>query len=107
MLNGANEMTEASGERVAQRDNMLGICHALGEDLGIDPIVLRLALGALLLVNLELPFILYGVLGLIVIATRLLVPARRLERGHAPVQLQPTRRESVAANDVVEHARAA
>ena len=56
----------------AQRDNLLGICHALGTALGFDPNWLRLALSALLLVGLPVALGAYALCGVIVLAERLI-----------------------------------
>lgn len=64
----------ASPAAPAQKDNLFGICAALGEDFGFDPLYLRIALGAGILWN---PLAMLGgylALGVLVLATRLLVP---------------------------------
>jgi phage shock protein PspC (stress-responsive transcriptional regulator) len=58
-------------------DTMLGVCQGLGEDFGFNPIWLRIAFGATLLVN---PIAVVGTylgLGVLVATSRLLVPVRR------------------------------
>ncbi len=55
-------------------DNLFGICAAIGADFGFDPLWLRLAFGLGLLVNLEAVVGAYLVLGVIVLASRLLAP---------------------------------
>ncbi|OHT19223.1 MULTISPECIES: hypothetical protein [Edaphosphingomonas] len=59
-------------------DTMLGICEALGEDLGFNPIVLRIALGSLVLWNPKIAIGAYLALGVLVLLSRLIFPARRV-----------------------------
>lgn len=59
------------------KDNLLGICHALGEDFGFNPLWLRLALGAAFVVQPVGVVIAYLALGLAVLASRLAFPSRR------------------------------
>jgi phage shock protein PspC (stress-responsive transcriptional regulator) len=57
-------------------DTMLGVCQGLGEDFGFNPIWLRIAFGATLLIN---PIAVVGTylgLGVLVATSRLLVPRR-------------------------------
>ena len=56
-----------------QPDNLLGICHALGETFGFNPIFLRLALLFGLVVAPEAAVIAYAVAGVAVLASKLLV----------------------------------
>lgn len=62
------------------RDNLLGICAALGEDFGFNPLWLRIALAATVLVNMEVAVAVYVALGTVVALSRVVAPARR----HAP-----------------------
>ncbi|WP_116089667.1 PspC domain-containing protein [Sphingomonas crusticola] len=55
-----------------QHDNLLGICHALGETFGFNPIVLRLAFLVGLVLAPEGSMIAYGVAGVAVLASKLL-----------------------------------
>lgn len=73
-------MTDPSTTPVpAQRDNLFGICHAIGEAFGFDPIYLRLIVVLGLLLNFELTLLLYFGAGLAVLAANLLT---RGGRGH-------------------------
>jgi phage shock protein C len=78
-------------------DTMLGVCQGLGEDFGFNPIWLRIAFGATLLVN---PIAVVGTylgLGVLVATSRLLVPRRAtaaalgVEPAVAPVPAQDER----------------
>jgi phage shock protein PspC (stress-responsive transcriptional regulator) len=62
-------------------DTMLGVCQGLGEDFGFNPIWLRMAFGAMLLIN---PIAVVGTylgLGLLVATSRLIFPRPRLAVG--------------------------
>lgn len=67
------------------QDNLFGVCAALGEDFGFDPLWLRLALGVGLLFNFEMVVAGYFVAGAIVLLSRLIVPARKHGAVVAPV----------------------
>ncbi len=82
----------------AQRDNLFGICHAIGEDFGFNPIYLRIALAVTLLFSPEAMVIAYGSAGLLVFASRLLV--RTPKRDVATAE-QPWVPEIVAPSSVV------
>lgn len=56
----------------ASHDNLLGICHAIGETFGFNPIFLRLALLVGVALNAEASLIAYGVAGIAVFAAKLL-----------------------------------
>lgn len=69
----------------APKENLLGICHAIGEDLGIDPLFLRVPLAALLLWNPLVVVGAYAALGLGVLASRLAFPKPRVAASVATV----------------------
>jgi len=56
-------------------DTLLGVCQAIGEDVGFNPLWLRLALGVTVLFNLEAAVLAYLVMGVVVLASRLIVRA--------------------------------
>lgn len=58
-----------------RRDTFFGICEAVGQDFGFNPLWLRLALIAPLFFFPVQTFAAYFGLGLIVLASRLLFPA--------------------------------
>lgn len=83
------------------KDNLFGVCAALGEDFGFNPIWLRLALGVGLLFAFEAVIAGYFAVGAIVLVSRLLVPNRaKVIPAPAPVaateqdvaELEPLRR---------------
>ena len=57
-------------------DTLLGVCEAVGQDLGFNPSWLRIAFAALLLWNPEVVVVAYLGLGLVVALTRWFFPAR-------------------------------
>ena len=58
-------------------ENLFGVCAAIGEDLGFNPLWLRIALGVSVLFSPIGAAIAYGWMALAVLASRLLVPKRR------------------------------
>jgi phage shock protein PspC (stress-responsive transcriptional regulator) len=58
-------------------DNILGICQAVGDDFGFNPLWLRIAFAALLIWQPAMVVGAYLALGLVVAFSRLLVPNRR------------------------------
>jgi phage shock protein PspC (stress-responsive transcriptional regulator) len=63
---------------------VLGVCEGLGEDFGFNPIYLRLVFAGLLIWQPVYDIGAYLALGLVVLAARLLVPARRRAAPAAP-----------------------
>ena len=61
----------------ARDDTLLGVCQAIGEDVGFNPDWLRVALAASLLWDAKVVILAYLATGLVVAAIRWLVPARR------------------------------
>jgi phage shock protein PspC (stress-responsive transcriptional regulator) len=55
-----------------ERDNLLGICHAVGEAFGVNPLYLRLAIVMGMLLAFETTLIVYGAAGVAVLIARLL-----------------------------------
>jgi phage shock protein C len=58
-------------------DNLLGICQALGDDFGFNPLWLRIAFACFLIWNPEIVVGVYLGLGLVVAFSRWLVPNPR------------------------------
>lgn len=57
-------------------DTFFGICEAVGQDFGFNPLWLRLAFVPPVFFAPQYAFIAYAVLGLVVLASRLLFPAK-------------------------------
>ena len=62
----------------ARDDTFFGVCQGLGEDLGISPNILRLALALALFFNPLATLAAYAGAGALVFASRWLFPAPRL-----------------------------
>jgi phage shock protein C len=77
----------SSTKSASKPDNLLGICNALGEDFGFDPLYLRIALAVGMLFSPVAMFGIYGAMGIIVLASRLIAPNPR--RKAEVVHLQP------------------
>jgi phage shock protein PspC (stress-responsive transcriptional regulator) len=56
----------------ARNDTLLGVCQALGEDLGFNPNYLRVALATTVFFSLAAAVAVYLALGAVVLATRLI-----------------------------------
>ena len=65
-------------------DNLFGVCAAIGEDLGFNPLWLRLALGAGILWNPLVMLATYGVMAAVVLGTRLLFPDSKVASVQQP-----------------------
>jgi phage shock protein PspC (stress-responsive transcriptional regulator) len=75
---------------IARDDTFLGICEALGEDFGINPLWLRIGLSASLLVNPVAVVATYLGAGVIVLLSRLIAPnPRRAETVEQPASGEP------------------
>lgn len=58
-------------------ENLFGVCAAIGEDFGFNPLWLRIALGVSMLWNPVAVVAIYAWMGIAVLASRLLFPHRR------------------------------
>ncbi len=71
-------MQRLSTSPLARHDTLLGVCQALGEDFGFNPVWLRLVLPVLLFMNPAATIGGYLAAGALVLGTRLLVPNPRI-----------------------------
>jgi phage shock protein PspC (stress-responsive transcriptional regulator) len=94
-------MTDQAKPLASPKDNLLGICNALGEDFGFDPLWLRLALGAAFVLQPVGVVIAYLALGLLVLASRLAFPTSRKPRSES-VATAPTPITARAAEPAAE-----
>ena len=78
---------------------IFGVCEAIGEDFGFNPIFLRIPLAAMVVISPLWAFGAYFALGAVVLASRLLFPTRRAERDEASA--------AIPANEQNELAKAA
>ena len=53
------------------KDNIFGICNAIGEDFGFNPFFLRIAFAVALLASPEITLATYAALGVVVLVSRL------------------------------------
>lgn len=84
---------------IARDDTLLGVCEALGQDLGFNPLYLRVVFAGLLLWNPIVVLGTYAALGVIVLGSRLLFPAKTRPQAEvapaAPVQAEEPEAEEV------------
>ena len=80
---------------------ILGVCEAIGEDFGFNPVLLRIPFAASVLVSPTWAIVAYLALGAIVLASRLLFP--RVKN----VQAEKLMAQPTAANEQRELAKAA
>lgn len=59
------------------KDNLLGICNAIGGDFGFNPLWLRIPLAAMIIFSPMWMMIAYAAMGVAVLASRLLVRTPR------------------------------
>ena len=71
-----NKMEQETTNLFCRRDTFFGICEAVGQDFGFNPLYLRLAFIAPLFFFPVQTFAAYFALGGIVLASRLIFPAR-------------------------------
>ena len=90
-------VANATMQPQAEWKNLLGVCAAIGEDLGFDPLWLRIAFALPLIWHPGVVLSAYAAAGLIVLISRLAYPNRR--DALAPVQAV------VAVPQVVEEAQ--
>ena len=78
----------------APKDNLLGICNALGEDFGFNPLWLRLALGFAFVIQPVAVVVSYLALGLVVLISRIAFPNRRRLAVARPAPTNPASAEA-------------
>ena len=79
---------------------IFGVCEAIGEDFGFNPVFLRIPLAAMVIWSPMVAFGAYFALGAAVLASRLLAP--KVQPDTADVREEP-----VVANEQIELAKAA
>lgn len=80
-----------------RHDTLLGICEGLGQDFGINSNLFRIAFAGVLFFNPVAAIAAYLGIGLLVFATRMLLPARRAAKA---VEMPATVEERTAAAPV-------
>jgi len=61
----------------APRDNLLGVCHALGDMFGFNPLFLRIALLMAVMINAEVALGAYFIAGIAVLLAKLATRERK------------------------------
>ena len=80
---------QATTESLIRRDDtFLGVCQALGEDFGFNPIFLRIAFALPVIYAPLLTIEVYLALGVIVLASRLLAPRPKRKAAAQPIEAQ-------------------
>ena len=82
-------MQANQGNLLTRDDTILGVCQGLGEDLGFNPLWLRMGFAVLLYLNPMGAIAGYFGLGIVVLATRLLVPNPRRAAAQRASQAEP------------------
>ena len=77
-------------------DTAFGICAAIGEDFGFNPMILRIAFAGFLFFNPMAAVGSYLALGIVVLASRLIAPNPRVAAPAEPVEAAPAERETAA-----------
>jgi phage shock protein PspC (stress-responsive transcriptional regulator) len=88
---------QRSPKTLFREDTLLGVCQALGEDFGFNPLWLRVAFGVSLLANPTIVIGTYLGLGVVIALSRLLFPNPRRRPAEA-------RSEAVVAETAVAEA---
>lgn len=86
------------------KDNLFGICNAAGEDLGFNPLWLRLVFASSFIFAPVAVIVSYFALGGFILVARLAFPKPRKVRGSADVVALPA---TARAEEPVEFAKAA
>ena len=74
----------SAGSIIARDDTLLGVCFALGEDFGFNPVYLRVALAVIVLWSLPAALGAYAALGALVAVSRWLAPNPPAVEAEAP-----------------------
>jgi phage shock protein PspC (stress-responsive transcriptional regulator) len=80
---------------------ILGVCEAIGEDFGFNPIFLRVPFAASVLWSPSMAIVTYFALGAVVLTSRLLFPKAK------PTMAEAVKSEPAAANEQRALAKAA
>jgi phage shock protein C len=85
---------------VGRDDTLLGVCFALGEDFGFNPVYLRVLLAAVVLWSLPAALGAYAALGALVAVSRWMAPdppPAEAAAAHAPDCVEPCEELRLAA----------
>ena len=90
-------MQTATTNLLLSDDTFFGVCQGIGEDLGFNPNILRVAFAPLLFVSWQGAIALYVGLGLLVLTTRLIAPNPKPAKAPAP-EVKPAERTDAAVD---------
>jgi phage shock protein PspC (stress-responsive transcriptional regulator) len=84
-------MKTAQPNPLTREDTFFGVCQALGDDFGFNPLLVRLAFAGGFFWNPIMTLGAYAALGVVVLASRLLAPNPRSAKAEAaePVEAAP------------------
>ena len=86
-------MQNANTNLLLRDDTFFGVCQGIGEDVGFNPNILRVAFAPMLFVSWQGAIALYIGLGLLVLTTRLIAPNPKVIKAAAPAA-EPVERET-------------
>lgn len=89
-------MNDYSQNVLTRPDTLLGVCQAIGEDFGFNPLILRLAFALPLFWNPYVAVAAYLALGAIVAVTRWIAPNPSVAKPAAPVETAEPQSEKAA-----------
>ncbi|MFN3727069.1 MAG: PspC domain-containing protein [Allosphingosinicella sp.] len=90
-------MQNANTNLLLRDDTFFGVCQGIGEDLGFNPNILRVAFAPLLFFSWQAAIGLYIGLGLLVLTTRLIAPNPKVAKTAKPAVAEPVDREAEAS----------
>lgn len=79
-------MTSQNAPAAHHQDNLLGVCHALGDTFGFNPLFLRIALLIGVMLNAEYAIIAYAIGGVAVLAAKLATRSSAKQRTRALIE---------------------
>ena len=102
-------MASDKGNLFLRNDTIFGVCEGLGQDLRINPNILRVPLAATIIFAPLWVLGIYAALGVVVLASRLLFPNRVVQPEAVPSTALPAMQSApaVEAQDTRELAEAA
>ena len=99
-------MTNENSNLFSRQDTFFGICEAVGQDFGFNPLWLRLALGAAFVLQPVGVVVSYLALGLVVLVSRLAFPSSAKPK-QQQVALPQAPDRAAAEDGEMEYAKAA
>jgi phage shock protein C len=97
-------MQDRQSNLFTREDTMFGVCEGLGEDLGLNPLWLRLALTGFLFLNPVAAIGTYLAAGAIVFSSRWLFPNARVAAAAPAETAEPPAAEEMAEPELAQAA---